>query len=154
MIKARLLALSLSIFTIAGLFSTNAYSFIDEEETEIGIETKPKTDEISEKAVEPTVLTDKNFKESISEGVVLVDFWAVYCGPCKRQAPIIKELAKDFDGKATIGKLDVQKNRTVAGQYHVRSIPTLIVFKDGKVVERLIGMQSKVTLTDVVNRYL
>ena len=148
MIKTKLIAIGLSIFTMAGLFSTNSYVF-DDSETAVSI-----SNDNVEKEVVPVVLSDNNFDVTIKKGVTLVDFWATWCGPCRRQGPIITEIAKDFGDRAVIGKLDVDRNRETAGQYHVRSIPTIIVFKDGKVVERLVGLQTKETLVDVVNRYL
>jgi len=96
------------------------------------------------------VLSDKNFESEVlsGEGVVLVDFWAPWCGPCKMIAPIVEELAKDFDGKVKVGKLNVDENPQVAGQFGVMSIPTIIIFKDGSPKETFIGVQSKVFLAD------
>ncbi|MCK5847119.1 MAG: thioredoxin [Bacteroidales bacterium] len=146
---------------MAGLFSVNSYSFTDEDNIENIEEANVKSvdvdfpdEKVSDKKAGPVSLTDKDFEATISKGVTLVDFWATWCGPCRRQGPIIEEIASEYGDKAVIAKLDVDKNRKTAAQYHVRSIPTIIVFKDGKVVERLVGMQSKLTLVDVVNRYL
>ena len=89
--------------------------------------------------------TDQNFEEEVlkSDKPVLVDFFAVWCGPCQMMAPIIEELAKDMGDKAKVGKLDVDANQETAGKYNVSSIPTLIFFKDGQEVERVMGVQSK-----------
>jgi len=89
--------------------------------------------------------SDSNFQKEVldSEILVLVDFWANWCGPCKLIAPIIEELAKEYDSKIKIGKLDVDENSRVATQYGVMSIPTLIFFKNGKVMEQVIGACSK-----------
>jgi thioredoxin 1 len=93
-------------------------------------------------------LTDGNFKKEVIEsGIpVLVDFWATWCGPCKMIAPVVEELAKEFDQKIKIGKVDVDENPNIAGQFGIMSIPTLMFFKNGKVMEQIVGAMSKVDL--------
>ncbi|MEK7447361.1 MAG: thioredoxin [Patescibacteria group bacterium] len=96
------------------------------------------------------VLTDKSFEGEVlkSEGVYMVDFWAPWCGPCRMIGPIVEELAKDFDGKAKIGKLNVDECPETAGKYGVMSIPTVMIFKGGKPVETFVGVQPKEVLAD------
>jgi thioredoxin 1 len=88
-------------------------------------------------------LTAQNFAHKTKNGLVLVDFWADWCMPCKMMAPILNEVAEATDGTATIYKLNVDEQQQVAAQYGIRSIPTMILFKDGKEVERIIGVKSK-----------
>lgn len=90
-------------------------------------------------------VTDQNFEAEVlkSDIPVLVDFYAEWCGPCKMMTPIIDELAKEYEGKVKIVKLDVDQNQQTAGQFQVMSIPTLFIFKDGKVAEQMVGYQDK-----------
>lgn len=98
--------------------------------------------------MKPLEFTDQNFSTEVlqSDKAVLVDFWAVWCGPCKMIAPFVEELAGEFEGKAKIGKLDVDNNQESAIKYGVRSIPTVLIFKGGKVVDTIIGAVPKVQL--------
>ena len=102
---------------------------------------------------EPFHVTDANFDEVItSNKVALIDFWASWCGPCRALAPTIEELARDYSGKVLIGKLDVDKNPNTAECFKVFSIPTLVVFKDGCEVERLVGLCSKNRIEEVLEK--
>ena len=88
-------------------------------------------------------LTDKNFQQKTKNRLVLVDFWAEWCAPCRMMAPILNEVAAELDGKAFVGKVDVQKYQNLATKFKVRGIPTLILFKDGKEVNRFVGVKTK-----------
>ncbi|MEM6628677.1 MAG: thioredoxin [Bacteroidota bacterium] len=104
----------------------------------------------------PIEITDANFEETVikSDKPVLVDFWAEWCGPCRAIAPIIEELATEMDGQAVIGKVDVDQNRKVSSEYGVMSIPTLLVFKDGKVVDKQVGLTSKGVLSQKLSSHI
>lgn len=91
-------------------------------------------------------VTKDNFKDTVSQGVSLLDFWAPWCGPCKMQLPIVEELATELQGTATIAKVNVDEEPELASQFGVMSIPTLILFKDGQPVDKLVGLQSKAAL--------
>lgn len=92
------------------------------------------------------VLTETNFNDEIKEGVTLVDFWATWCPPCRMQGPIVEELANDYAGKAKIAKVDVDHNQNLAAQFGIQSIPTLLVMKDGQLVQQFVGLQRKEAL--------
>jgi thioredoxin 1 len=100
------------------------------------------------------LLNDKNFSKQIDRGIVLVDFWAPWCGPCKMIAPVVSELAEQFEGKARIGKLNVDENKVTAAEYGVRSIPTLILFKDGEPVKQFVGVKPKSAFAKAIEAHL
>lgn len=97
-----------------------------------------------------------NFQEEVlqAEQTVVIDFWAAWCGPCRMIAPIIEELAEEYSGRAIIGKLNVDENRQLAIDYGVMGIPTLLFFKGGQVVERVVGYRQKKELAEIIDRLL
>jgi len=99
-------------------------------------------------------LNSSNFDSTIASGVTLVDFWAPWCGPCRMIAPIIEELAEDFDGKATIAKVNTDEEQDIAIKYGIRSIPTLLFFKDGEMVDQMIGAAGKQVIADKLDALL
>jgi len=104
---------------------------------------------------EPVEMTDATFKEMIQNHLlVVVDCWAPWCGPCQMVAPVIKELARDYAGKILFGKLNVDKNQEVSTQYGIMSIPTLLVFKNGKLVDTIIGAIPRQMLEPKIRSYL
>lgn len=99
-------------------------------------------------------LNQQNFDEVTSKGVALVDFWATWCGPCKMMAPNVEEIATEYKGKVTVGKVDVDECQELATRFGIMSIPTLIVFKDGEKKEVLVGYRLKMQIAQVLDKYL
>jgi thioredoxin 1 len=96
-------------------------------------------------------LTSENFDATVKEGVTMVDFWAPWCGPCRMIAPVVEELAEDFDGKATIAKVNTDEQQDLAVKYGIRSIPAILFFKDGEVVDQMVGAASKDAFAEKLN---
>jgi thioredoxin 1 len=99
-------------------------------------------------------LTEENFQQEIAKGVTLVDFYATWCGPCRMIAPIVEQLAGMLNGKARIAKLDIDEAQETANSLHITSIPTLILFKDGKEVKRVVGVKDLDYLLNLVQSYI
>lgn len=99
------------------------------------------------------ILKNNNFDETIKNGVVLVDFWATWCGPCKMLAPNVEEIAKEYEGRAVVGKVDVDENPDLAERFGIMSIPALFVFVNGEVKEKLIGYRLKMQIAEVLDKY-
>lgn len=91
-------------------------------------------------------VTDTNFDKTIAKGVVLVDFWAAWCGPCRMVAPIVEQIATEFAGRVSVGKMDVDKNPATAARMNIRSIPSILIFRDGTLVDTVVGAVSKPVL--------
>ena len=101
-------------------------------------------------------ITDNNFEETVlkSDKPVMVDFWAAWCGPCRMVGPIIDELSEEYAGKAVIGKVDIDSNQQYAAQYGVRNIPTVLVFKNGELIDRKVGVSSKNDYAEALDKLI
>jgi len=97
-------------------------------------------------------LTDKNFQQQTKNRLVLVDFWAEWCAPCRMMAPVLNDVAEDLNGTTRIGKVNIEQYQSLAQQFKVRSIPTLILFKNGKEVDRFVGVKNKEFLLNKIKK--
>jgi thioredoxin 1 len=98
--------------------------------------------------------TDSNFDEEIKSGVTLVDFWAEWCGPCRRLAPAVDAIATEYDGRATVAKMNVDENPNVPGRFMIRGIPTLLIFKNGQLADQIVGLVPKEEITKKLDQHL
>jgi thioredoxin 1 len=99
--------------------------------------------------------TDSNFEQETKTGVVLVDFWAEWCGPCRRLSPMVDALAQEYEGRVTVGKMNVDENPDVpSSRFHVRGIPTLVVLKDGELVDTIVGPRGKEDISSMLDKHL
>ena len=104
---------------------------------------------------EPVVLTDSNFKSEVAKyPVMLVDFWAPWCGPCRMVSPIIEQLAKEYSGKVAFGKVNVDENQMISASFGIQSIPTMMIFKNGKAVDVMIGALPKAQIENKIKQQL
>ncbi len=101
-----------------------------------------------------TTLTTDNFVSQTKQGVVMVDFWATWCMPCKAMAPVIDEIAGQTKGKVKVGKVDIDANGPLANQFAIQGIPAILIFKDGKLMETFVGVQSKAALVNALSKYV
>lgn len=99
-------------------------------------------------------ITDQNFEVETNEGLVIVDFWAPWCGPCRIQQPILEELGQELEGKVKVTKINVDENPSAPQEHGIMGIPTMIIKKDGEIVEKLVGVHTKEIISDILNRYL
>ena len=112
-----------------------------------------KTASSKKEASEPVTVTDATFKETVEKSpAVVIDCWAPWCGPCKMMSPVVDEMAHDNSGKILVGKLNVDENPNVTCEYNIMSIPTLLVFKEGKLVDRIVGAMPRPMLEEIINR--
>ena len=100
------------------------------------------------------IITDSNFDEEIKSGVTLVDFWAEWCGPCRRLAPAVDAIATEYNGRATVAKMNVDENPNVPGRFMIRGIPTLLIFKNGQLADQIVGLVPKEEIAKKLDQHL
>jgi thioredoxin 1 len=98
--------------------------------------------------------TDSNFDEEVKTGVVLIDFWAEWCGPCRRLTPTVEALATEYDGRATVAKMNVDENPNIPGRFMIRGIPTMLIFKNGKLADQIVGLAAKEEIAKKLDQQL
>ena len=98
--------------------------------------------------------TDSNFDEEVKTGVVLIDFWAEWCGPCRRLAPTVDALATEYDGRATVAKMNVDENPNIPGRFMIRGIPTMLIFKNGELADQIVGLAAKEEIAKKLDQQL
>jgi thioredoxin 1 len=98
--------------------------------------------------------TDSNFDQEVKTGVVLIDFWAEWCGPCRRLAPTVDALATEYDGRATVAKMNVDENPNIPGRFMIRGIPTMLIFKNGELADQIVGLAAKEEIAKKLDQQL
>ena len=98
--------------------------------------------------------TDSNFDEEVKTGVVLIDFWAEWCGPCRRLTPTVEALATEYDGRATVAKMNVDENPNIPGRFMIRGIPTMLIFKHGGLADQIVGLAAKEEIAKKLDQQL
>jgi len=98
--------------------------------------------------------TDSNFDEEVKTGVVLIDFWAEWCGPCRRLTPTVEALATEYDGRATVAKMNVVENPNIPGRFMIRGIPTMLIFKNGELADQIVGLAAKEEIAKKLDQQL
>ena len=150
-ITSTALTMLLIFLSISGCNSSNQKKDAAHNFTKNQIQDAAKTAENSAGG-EVLIISDQIFDKTISKGIVLVDFWATWCGPCRIQGPIVDEIAKEMNGKVTVCKMDIDKNPSTPARFKIQYIPTIIIFKDGKMIETLTGLNNKETLLSSLNK--
>ncbi len=136
-------ALIISNINCKGHASTNDKNISDASDL-------PSTDKNTGSVI---TLTEKTFDENTTTGIVLVDFWATWCPPCRMMGPVIESVGKEMSGKANVFKLDIDQSPAIADRYNVQNIPTMIILKDGKEVERFVGITQKSDITSAIEKF-
>jgi thioredoxin 1 len=135
-----------SNFCCTGKASNNEKQNLTSVDQTIATSTEPATGAVQS-------LTASTFDENVKSGIVLVDFWATWCKPCKMQSPIMEEVNTEMIGKASVYKIDIDQNPSIADRYNVQSIPTIIIFKDGKAVSQFIGVTQKSDIISAIEKF-
>jgi thioredoxin 1 len=138
---------------VNGMYEENELEQIRLKKIKVMLDTAAKGHSAFSK--QPIILTDENFSTTIAGNeLIVVDFWAPWCGPCRMVGPVIEELASQYSGKVTFGKMNVDENQTVPSSFGIMSIPTIVVFHKGKPVERIVGAYPKTEIEAVFRRYM
>lgn len=141
--------------SIIAVVSSCNWKSSSEDKKPVVTEEKGTAEKVDQNAKENMkVINSSNFDETIGSGVVLVDFWATWCKPCRLQAPVIEEIQKEMASKIKVGKLDIDKSPDIADRYGIQSIPTMIIFKNGKPAEQFVGITAKEKITEAINKLL